>query len=178
MTETLPERLTPGLLAFCAEISNRRPIYVRSRPFAGARKSACFDNVAKKVARSGGRTVYGWAIWHLPGLYFEAEHHGIWKKRDGKLLDVSPQLGQVPKILLLPDPGAVYDPPNFRRNRFAAASDTQLSKEFVRLAQRRLEIRQSYHTDEFMVATLTKNDQAELAALESRLGEILRKAQA
>jgi hypothetical protein len=173
MTITLPQRITPDLLAFCATISERRPIYVRSRPAPDAQFSACFANVERRIAKSGGRTVYGWAIWHIPGLYFEAEHHGIWQGRDGKLFDVSPQFGQVAKILFLPDPAALYDPPNFRWNRFGADGDNPRALEFVRLARRRLEIREPYHIQEFMVATLADVDAAELALVDAELAQIL-----
>ncbi|NMN03805.1 MULTISPECIES: hypothetical protein [unclassified Novosphingobium] len=174
MIVTLPQRITTDLLAFCETISAGRPVYVRSRPAPGAQPSACFDNVSRKIAKSGGRVVYGWAIWHIPELYFEAEHHAVWQGRDGKLFDVSPQLGQVPKILFLPDSSAVYDPPNFRWNRFAADGESPQALEFVRLARRRLEIREPYHTQEFMIATLSDADAAELAVVDAGLARILR----
>lgn len=174
MEITLPQKITPKLLDFCGQISPYRPLFVRSRPSPSARQSACFDNVAKKIAKSGGRTVYGWAIWHVPGLYYEAEHHGIWQNRDGKLFDVSPQFGQVPKIFFLPDSEAVYDPPHFRWNRFAPDGTSFAAQEFVRLAHRRIEIREPYHTQEFMVAALSSPDEVELASVEAELAAILR----
>jgi hypothetical protein len=74
---TVPKTLSLALLAFCRTISAERPLYVRSKPSADTQMSASFDNVVRKIERAGGKTIYGWAIWHVPGLYFEAEHHGV-----------------------------------------------------------------------------------------------------
>ncbi len=135
--ETLPTKLTPALLEFCHSISPERPRLIRSKPLRDSLQSQCFDNVAKKVARAGGTTVYGWAVWHLRGAYFEAEHHGVWGKRDGQLLDVSPQFNDCRKILFLPDPDAIYDPGEFRSNRFAPDGDDPRALEIVKLLKER-----------------------------------------
>ncbi len=110
MLDTVPRTLTDGLRAFCATVSDSRPVFVRCRPDGDAQPSSCFDNVARKIGRAGGSIVHGWAIWTVPGFYHEAEHHGVWRKRTGELVDVSPQPNAPKCILFLPDEAAVYDP--------------------------------------------------------------------
>ncbi|HKX77566.1 MAG TPA: hypothetical protein VJM34_03500 [Novosphingobium sp.] len=166
---TVLKKLSPAILAFCATISSERPIFVRSRPSADAQPSACFDNVARKIERAGGQTAFGWAVWHVPGLYFEAEHHGVWRNRQGALLDVSPQLGQAAKILFLPDPGALYDPRRFRSNILEPVDDSPVATEFVTLARARNALLDAYRTGEYMVAILSGADQAELDCIDRRL---------
>lgn len=138
--DTLPKRLTPPLLAFCATISSERPAFIPSRPSSDAHPGHCFDNVARKIERSRGNIAYGWAIWHLPGAYYEAEHHGVWRKRSGELVDVSPQFNGYPKILFLPDPGAVYDPHAFRSNRLAPDGADSRSIDITGLVRERYEV--------------------------------------
>lgn len=134
---TLPMQLTPRLLAFCRSISPERPVFVRSKPSRDAVLSECFNNVARKIERAGGTTACGWAIWHLRGVYFEAEHHGVWRKRSGELVDVSPQLNNYPKILFLPDPTAVYDPQQFRGNLIEPDGDDPRAVEVATLLRER-----------------------------------------
>ena len=129
--DTLPKRLSAPLLEFCRSISEERPVIIRSRPSNDAQSGHCFDNVARKIERAGGGIAYGWAIWHLPGAYFEAEHHGVWKKRSGELLDVSPQYQGYRKLVFLPDPAVVYDPAAFQPNRVMADGNDPRSLELV-----------------------------------------------
>ncbi len=136
---TVPRSITPPLLNFCAEISDQRPKYVRSKPSSDAQPSACFDNVTRKIERANGKAVHGWAIWHIPELYFEAEHHGVWSNREGKLLDVSPQINGVGEILFLPDPKATYEETSFRQNIVRPANFSANSIEFSNLSN-------EYHT--------------------------------
>lgn len=169
---TLPKSITPELKSFCQSISPDRPVYVRSKRSSDSQASACFDNVARKISRAGGSIAYGWAIWHMPGLYFEAEHHGVWRNRRGGLLDVSPQLGDVTKILFLPDSTAVYNPSQFRSNVIAPANDSPVAIEFVAMAKARNAILDRYRTDEYIAATLSAADQAALDAITLRLNDL------
>lgn len=169
---TLPKSITPALLAFCRSISSDRPVYIRSKLSSDAQASACFDNVARKIERAGGTIAFGWAIWHIPGLYFEAEHHGVWRNRRGELIDVSPQLGKVSKILFLPDASAVYDAKQFRTNVIAPANEGGLAIEFAALARARNAILARYRTDEYIAVTLSNADQTELSRITLRLNEL------
>ncbi|MGE4304593.1 MAG: hypothetical protein AB7E24_11250 [Novosphingobium sp.] len=169
---TLPKSITPELLSFCQSISSERPVYVRSNRSSDAQMSACFDNVTRKITRAGGTIAYGWAVWHIPGLYFEAEHHGVWCNRNGKLIDVSPQLGDVSKVLFLPDPTAVYDPSQFRSNVIAPVNDTPIATEFVAMAKARNAILDRYRTGEYIAVTLSAADQSALDTITRRLNEL------
>lgn len=170
---TVPKNITPSLLAFCGSICRERPIFIRTKPSADAQMSACFDNVSRKIARAGGEVVYGWAIWHVPGLYFEAEHHGVWRKRQGALLDVSPQLANPPKILFLPDRDAVYDKQRFRPNIIKAVDETPLAVQFAALANDRYALINSYRTAEYSIAMLSGDDQIKLSLIDQRIKELL-----
>lgn len=112
-------------------------MFIRSKASSDAQLGYCFDNVARKIERAGGTTACGWAVWHFPGAYFEAEHHGVWRKRSGELVDVSPQYNTYPKILFLPDPTAVYDPLSFRSNQVVADGEAPRSIEVVALMRER-----------------------------------------
>jgi hypothetical protein len=109
MLDTVPKALSQELRAFCATLSGSRPVFVRRRPDGDAPPSACFDNVARKIGRAGMSSVHGWAIWTVPGFYREAEHHGVWRKRAGELVDVPPQPNAPKRVLFLPIDAAVYD---------------------------------------------------------------------
>ena len=104
MVDTVPRTINEPLLAFCDIIAPRRPKFIPSKPSADAQPSACFDNAARKVERAGGSLVSGWAIWTVPGIYLEAEHHGVWQNKRGDLIDVSPQMNAGRRLLFLPDP--------------------------------------------------------------------------
>ncbi|BBB13965.1 hypothetical protein SPYCA_3223 [Sphingopyxis sp. FD7] len=132
--------------------------------------------MARKISRAGGSIAYGWAIWHIPGLYFEAEHHGVWRNRRGDLLDVSPQLGDVSEILFLPDSTAVYNPSQFRSNVITPANDTPVAIEFVAMAKARNAILDRYRTDEYIAVTLSAADQAALDAIKLRLSDLWKSA--
>lgn len=172
MINTVPKTLTDELIEFCRGFSLHKPVFVRSKPSADAVQSHCFDNVARKIERAGGEIVYGWAIWVVPGLYFEAEHHGIWGNRRGKLLDVSPQLRNAPKIVFLPDPDAIYDPQRYRSNVLKAAKGSAKATEFVELANARNALIDKYREGGTRFTDISPADQEEQRRLEQRLREI------
>lgn len=167
--DTLPKTMTTGIRSFCRTITEGDPVFVRCRPDRDAVASECFDNVARKVARAGGSVVSGWAIWTTPGVYFEAEHHGVWRRRTGELVDVSPQPNLPKRILFLPDPKAVYDPLKHRDNVLVAASDDPAALEFVALGNRRNQIHGAYRAGGNRLALFTLSDQKELGVIETRL---------
>lgn len=169
MPDTVPKAVTPGIRAFCRTLAEGEPVFVRCRPDGDAVASECFDNVARKVARAGGSVLSGWAIWTTPGVYHEAEHHGVWRRRTGELVDVSPQPNLPKRILFLPDPDAVYDPLVYRNNVLEAASDEPAAVEFVALGNRRNEIHGTYRAGGNRLALFTLSDQNELAVIETRL---------
>lgn len=169
MPDTVPKIITVGIRAFCRTLSDEAPVFVRCRPDGDAVASGCFDNVARKVARAGGSIASGWAIWTTPGVYHEAEHHGVWRRRTGELVDVSPQPNLPKRILFLPAPDAVYDPLVHRNNVLEAASDDPAAVEFVTLGNRRNEIHGAYRAGGNRLALFTLADQKELGVIETRL---------
>ena len=176
MLDTLPRTVTSRLLGFCRTISDRRPVFIPSKPAKDALLGYCFENVETKIARAGGGIAYGWAIWHLRGLYFEAEHHGVWLKRTGSLVDVSPQANSYSKILFLPVPLAVYDPLLFRDNLFEIDSDDPLALEFVSLARRRSAIYNSYRAGGATMVMFSNADQLEVDQALTRMRHIVEMA--
>lgn len=167
--DTVPRTVTPEIRAFCRTFAAGDPVFVRCRPDKDAIASECFDNVARKVARAGGSIVSGWAIWTTPGVYLEAEHHGVWRRRTGELVDVSPQPNLPRRILFLPDPAAVHDPLAPRDNVLVAIGDDPAAVEFVALGNRRNKIHGAYRVGGNRLALLPRSDQEELGAIEARL---------
>jgi hypothetical protein len=155
MADTVPSKITERLLAFCRTVAPTRPRFIPSKPSTDAQPSACFDNTERKVERAGGSLVCGWAIWSLPGVYYEAEHHGVWQNRRGAFIDVSPQINGSRRILFLPDPEAAYDPLSYRSNILQAATNDPLATEFVELANRRNQIQDGYREGGARIALLT-----------------------
>ena len=95
---------------FCFEVaSGNAPIYVQVIPHSGAKQDDCFLNVRKVVRSKGGQIAYGWTIWIWPRVLFDAEHHAVWQKPDGTLVDITPKADREKRILFLPDPGRTYD---------------------------------------------------------------------
>lgn len=172
MVDTVPYGITEALLAFCRNIAPSRPTFIPSKPSADAQVSACFDNVARKVERAGGSVESGWAVWSVPGIYFEAEHHGVWRNRRGELVDVSPQPNKARQILFLPDSEVPYDPLRYRSNILRPASDDPLAIELVDLVNRRNEIQDAYRVGGNRIALFTVSDQHNLREIQRRLQEI------
>lgn len=176
MADTLPRKLTPRLLEFCNTIApGSVPYYVPSRPSPDAKFGECFNNVARAVERGGGTVVYGWAVWHLPGLVFEAEHHGVWRTAEGELVDVTPQINSYPQILFLADAGAVYDPHGFRSNMVAADNDDPRAQEFARLTRDLYAVRARYRVPgvAMAIARFDATDQLRCELLETRCRELV-----
>jgi hypothetical protein len=90
--------------------SDAEPLYVDVKPESWAAPSECFPNVGRKVEESGGRIQYGWAIWQCSQFFIEAEHHAVYEGATGEpLIDITPQIPHVDRIIFLPDDSAVYD---------------------------------------------------------------------
>jgi hypothetical protein len=171
-----PEQVDAATRAFCATISPAPPVYVPVRPALASKPAYCFDNSVAYAQANAGEAVYGWAIWRWPGRWFEAEHHAVWRSPDGDLLDVTPQAGDPPRILFLPDPSAPYDPTTFRRNIMAPDGDSEAVREYIALVARRGDITDRYWEPGMDVLPLfSEEDQRRLAPIEARMAE-LRKA--
>ena len=87
---------------------NTEPVYVDCYPEEGEEIVNCFSIVEKRVQKSGGSLVLGWAIWKGM-LLVEAEFHAVWKTSEGNLRDISPRIIFPKQILFVPDPKAKYE---------------------------------------------------------------------
>lgn len=173
MLDTLPKDISPATLSFCASLAPGLPVWVKSVPDADAVPSFCFENVRQRVLKSGGKSAFGYAIWHLPHAYFEAEHHAVWEDPDGQLLDVSPQYKDYPEILFLRDDRAVYDPANFRPNVLTAQSDDPLAQAIVTTSLAINRVLNQYRIIGMPEAEMTPEDERESQRLTSELDALL-----
>jgi hypothetical protein len=129
-----PRTIDEGVIRFCSRISSEKPVYVPVTPTPFAVVSHCFDNVAVQIEKHGGNIAYGWAIWHWPSAYFEAEHHGVWRSPKGELIDITPGLTGAQRILFLPNQSAAFNASAFRSNVLVSIEGNQTAAEFVSLA--------------------------------------------
>lgn len=168
-----PLVIDEGVLKFCSTISSDNPIYVPVDPAPTAVPSYCFDNVANEVRKRGGKVAYGWTIWCWPEVYFEAEHHGVWKDRRRKLVDVTPGAPRVDRILFLPDATAVYDPNAFRSNRLTAIHGNMLAEEFVSLGNTYTSLVDRYRRPGATNPNFSFQDSILIAGLQARMMRLL-----
>lgn len=170
---TVPRALTPTLLEFCASVATAKPVFVPSIPLKRAATSFCFENVAQRVEERGGSIAYGWAIWHLPDLYFEAEHHAVWRNKLGNLIDVSPQLGGRKRLLFVPDESAVYDPLAIRQNVISPDGKSNRAKRMTELGNRRHGLLIRCRIPGTAEIRLYERDQMELADINHQIEKIM-----
>lgn len=170
---TVPRALTPALLEFCGSIAPVEPVFVPSIPLKRAATSFCFENVTQRVEEKGGSIAYGWAIWHMPGLYFEAEHHGVWRNKLGNLIDVSPQMGGRKRLLFLPDESAVYDPFAIRQNVMAPDGESDRAKRMTELGNRRHGLLIRCRIPGTAEIRLYEDDQMELADIDWQIQQTM-----
>lgn len=110
MHHPIPAQLdTPETLNFCLQVvPDAHAVLIKNEPFSGAEVMDCFSNVEMVIEQNGGRAVYGWAIWQVPGVYIEAEFHCIWENDAGEMLDITPYPYRTENILFLPDSTRIY----------------------------------------------------------------------
>ncbi|MES2988769.1 MAG: hypothetical protein V4808_12755 [Pseudomonadota bacterium] len=168
-----PEEIDAATLAFCATISPHAPFYVTVEAQPHAKVAYCFDNSVQQAQTQGGKAAYGWAIWRWPGRWFEAEHHAVWQRPDGSMLDVTPQSGDPRRILFLPDPEKVFDPERYRRNVMAPDAGNELAAEYIDLVRQRTDITDKYWYPGVEILPLfSVEDRALLAPIDSRMNAL------
>lgn len=117
MRQGTPKRLHQGVSLLCAKISpGVVPRYVPVCPVPGAGPTDCFLNVPKHMATQGGTLLHGWRILELPGIFIEAEFHGIWVSPVGEYIDITPSQSTDTETLFLPDPDKTFDELAFTRH--------------------------------------------------------------
>lgn len=172
-SDTVPRSLTPTIRKFCCSIALNDPVFIPSLPVRGATTSFCFENVQRKIDQKGGTIAFGWAIWHMPNLYFEAEHHAVWRNGLGNLIDVSPQLGRRKRILFLLDESAVYDPTSPRVNIMGPDGASALVHEIVALGSRRHDLLARCRVPGTAEIQLYEADQLELTEINKRIQAVV-----
>lgn len=118
-------------------------------PTPQAEPQECFGNVKKAVEQYGGEIVFGWTVWEWPGVYIEAEHHAIWRKPDGTLVDITPSPDGDKSRVFVADPSAIYDFENEgcrRENIRKALSKDPIIAEFFRYARLRHQVMNGIHS--------------------------------
>ena len=105
-----PKLIKPYVISFCRSIvAEPQPVYVPLRPVSNAPQNECVTIVPRHIEQNGGEQVIGWAIWEWPRVFIEAEFHSVWRQPDGSLLDLTPKVMPMPRILFLPDPRRAYN---------------------------------------------------------------------
>lgn len=170
---TVPGSLTPALLQFCASIAIAEPRFIPSVPLKRGLTSFCFENATQKVREKGGSISYGWAIWHMPDLYFEAEHHAVWRNKLGNLIDVSPQMGGRKRLLFLSDDSAIYDPFSLRPNIMAPDGDSARARQMVDLGNRKHALLIRCRVPGTAEIRLCDHDQVELAEINRQIRDVM-----
>lgn len=105
-----PVEMTDAIRAFSVDLvgDSSGLVFVKIHPMPGCGVNRCHLNVADKVAKHGGEIVYGWSIWKArSGQWLEADFHSVWKK-DGELIDITPDPDGEEQRLFLPDPSRSF----------------------------------------------------------------------
>ena len=65
-----PQLNAPETLNFCLQVvPDAHIVLIKNEPSPSAEVMDCFKNVEMVVEQNGGKAVYGWAIWQVPGVY-------------------------------------------------------------------------------------------------------------
>jgi hypothetical protein len=132
---TVPGEITPEVEMLLDRLqADFDPELVAVKPEAYSQPDACYDNVAEKVSRDGGKIHYGWAVWQSRHMV-EAEHYAVWENENGDLLDVSPNKLEAASIMFISDDQPINNElmaiPNVRVN----TSGSKLIDDFILLSE-------------------------------------------
>jgi len=131
MRTRVPTEINDAIRELCGNIvPGAEPLYVPTHTAAHAAENDCFNNVKRVIEQSGGETVHGWRIVEWPRAFLQAEFHGIWRKPDGQLLDVSIGLPNQKQTLFLLDPQRVFNSERIPNRKWALTTD-MLVHEFM-----------------------------------------------
>ncbi len=137
---TTPSSITDDVINLCKDFGEVSKLqYVNVIPEQEATISNCFPNVKDTVIRKGGSQIYGWAIWKWANILIEAEAHSVWKRPDGKLIDVTPHQGGEKSILFIEDMSMDYKG-NIVKSRRKALTASPLVEEYIKLAEEKEDI--------------------------------------
>lgn len=143
------------------------PSCVPVRPVPGSLKNECFSNVQKHAAEHGGSLVCGWSIVEWPGVFLEAEFHGVWRSPDGELVDVTPNQLEVAEILFAPDPGRTFEGWSVNNVRHLLTESPEV-RELDAIQNELFQIRAEHETPYKPTLSLTPAEARRLFELEDR----------
>lgn len=89
-----------------AQPPDRVPIQFASLDFI---KLHCWYNAQAQVLRSGeGKVVHGWAFWNID-VGILAQHHAVWERADGLLIDITAHDAGLSEISFARSPNHQFD---------------------------------------------------------------------
>lgn len=106
---TTPKKIDQKVAAFCRQLSNQAPVYLKVEPELWCRQSTCDMNVERLIEQVGGSKLNGYKIWYLKGKYIEAMRHVV-HELDSVIRDLTFNTDGEAVILFVPDsPQAPYE---------------------------------------------------------------------
>ena len=169
---TITPMIDQNVKKFCNDYINKNELfYVDIIPDKNAKMHNCFYNVDDVIKKYGGSKIYGWVIWKWPNILIEAEAHAIWKREDGKYIDVTPHEKNINKILFVPDMDMVYKGTIIRSKRMPLTNSPD-TKRLIQLNEIRENIMLNSEGDTY---ELPKNLFLELMKLEKQFNTIARR---
>lgn len=91
----------------------------------------CYWNVMLSVERYGGEILLGWMIKQWPGVYLAAEHHAVWRRPDGNIVDITQRFPTIqhPTTFAIDSDQSIdlQSPPNIRTRYLRLTDDSRVT---------------------------------------------------
>lgn len=71
-------------------------------------ENECMPSITRLVTEAGGEMVTGWRIWEARDVCACAEHHAIWRKPNGDIVDPNQYRDDPRRIFFVVDPTATW----------------------------------------------------------------------
>jgi len=105
----IPQRITPDVRRLCRKLGDvDEPVFIAVEPRTDSSVNVCFDDARDQAAEHGGSVQCGWLIWEWPGIMVEGVFHGVWRRPDGVLVDVSFKQDGETRVLFVPDRTRIF----------------------------------------------------------------------
>lgn len=124
-----PESLDGFVADVALSISDEPLKFVDFAAFGSLPAGECFSNCASFANAHGGRAIYGWMLWEMPGVLVQAVHHTIWDGPYG-IVDITPKPDGEERIAFVADHRAEYVGASMREMLFAHPANP-LAQRFV-----------------------------------------------